>query len=171
MTPLTALTLSRFSCCSFLLPGRSLSKSCHSFKVLPLKGVFPFTTNSNFCLPLFLENFAVNPGLASDPLVCLPVPCILVLGSSWVCGMLEGNAILHLLLMFSLSSSLLILLLSTTCSNCSYNNNFPTSIILLSCFIFIARFLKRIFHTLWLHLVIFYFLLTQCLTYLCIINA
>ena len=130
VTPLTALTLSGFSCCSFPRPGRSLSKPYHSFRVLPLKGVFPFTTNSNFCVPLFLENFAVNPGLASDPLVCLPVPCVFVLGSSWVCGMLEGNAILHLLLMFSLSSSLLILLLSITCSNCSYNNNFPTSIIL-----------------------------------------
>lgn len=93
-TPLTILTLSRFSCCSFL--PRILSKSCHFFKVL-LNEVFPFTTSSNFCLPLFLENFAINTGLVSAPLWFCFVSSYIThirLGPTWVCELLQGNVAL-----------------------------------------------------------------------------
>lgn len=92
---LTILTLSGFSRCSFLLP-RILPESCHFFKVL-LNEVFPFTTSSNFCLPLFLENFAINTGLVSAPLWFCFVSSYIThirLGPTWVCELLQGNVAL-----------------------------------------------------------------------------
>lgn len=134
---------------------------------------FPLTTNSNFCLPLFLENFAINPGLASDPLLF----CFILFYSYQSQDHYESVNCFremqsyNLLLVFSLSSSLF--LLSTACSNCSHHNNFPSSIILLSLLSsFLLPDLSKEYFTLFGFIQsFFYFLLTQCNTSLCIINA
>lgn len=102
---LMVLALFRFSGCSFAFP-RMLFKPWHFFKVLALNEAFPFTTNSNFCLAHFLENIAIDTGLASNPrLGCFASSChmLLVLGTSWVHELLEGiQYYSHLLLIVSL---------------------------------------------------------------------
>lgn len=99
--------LRRFSCCSFALLRRILSKPCRFFKVLPLDEAFPFTTNSSFCLPLFLGNIAVNTGSASNPLllrgfILLHASSFRILTSPWAaCGKYSITFIAYIFLLSS----------------------------------------------------------------------